>query len=42
MKVIAIDDEPIALNIIERYCERRGGIVLETYSKPRMGMQRIL
>lgn len=41
MKVIAIDDEPIALNIIERYCERRGGIVLETYSKPRMGMQRI-
>ena len=41
MKIIAIDDEPIALNIIERYCERRGGIVLETYSKPRMGMQRI-
>lgn len=41
MKVIAIDDEPIALNIIERYCERRGDIVLETYSKPRMGMQRI-
>lgn len=41
MKVIAIDDEPIALNIIERYCEQRGGIVLETYSKPLMGMQRI-
>lgn len=41
MKVIAIDDEPIALNIIERYCERRGGIVLETYSKPLMGMRRI-
>lgn len=41
MKVIAIDDEPIALNIIEQYCKRRGGIVLETYSKPRMGMQRI-
>lgn len=41
MKIIAIDDEPIALNIIERYCERRGGIVLETYSKPLLGMQRI-
>lgn len=41
MKVIAIDDEPIALNIIERYCERRGGITLETYSTPRVGMQRV-
>lgn len=41
MKIVAIDDEPIALNIIEQYCERRGGIELETYSKPLMGMQRI-
>ena len=41
MKVIAIDDEPIALSIIERYCERRGGITLETYSQPRVGMQRL-
>lgn len=41
MTCIAIDDEPIALDIIGRYCERRGNIVLETYSSPRLGMQRI-
>lgn len=41
MKVIAIDDEPIALNIIEQYCKRRGCITLETYSTPCVGMQRI-
>lgn len=41
MKIIAIDDEPIALSIISRYCERRGGATLETYSSPRLGMQRI-
>lgn len=41
IKCIAIDDEPIALNIISRYCERRGGLTLETYSSPRLGMQRV-
>lgn len=41
IRCIAIDDEPIALSIIGRYCERRGGVVLETYSAPRLGMQRI-
>lgn len=41
MRCIAIDDEPIALSIISRYCEQRGGIKLETYSSPRLGMQRI-
>lgn len=41
MKCIAIDDEPIALSIISRYCEQRGGVTLETYSSPRLGMQRI-
>lgn len=41
MKCIAIDDEPIALSIISRYCEQRGGIELEAYSSPRLGMQRI-
>ena len=41
MKCIAIDDEPIALSIVSRYCEQRGGIELETYSSPRLGMQRI-
>lgn len=41
IKCIAIDDEPIALSIISRYCEQRGGVTLETYSSPRVGMQRI-
>ncbi|MDE6857700.1 MAG: response regulator, partial [Alistipes sp.] len=41
MKCIAIDDEPIALSIIGRYCERRGNLELETYSSPRQGMRRI-
>lgn len=41
IKCIAIDDEPIALSIICQYCKRRGGVVLETYSSPRIGMQRI-
>lgn len=41
LKCIAIDDEPIALDIVSRYCERRGGALLETYSSPRLGMQRV-
>lgn len=41
IKCIAIDDEPIALSIISRYCERRGGVDLEVYSSPRLGMQRV-
>lgn len=41
IKCIAIDDEPIALSIISRYCERRGEVALETYSSPRLGMQRV-
>ena len=41
MKVLAIDDEPIALSIISQYCERRGGITLETYNAPNIGMRRV-
>ena len=41
MKVIAIDDEPIALSIVEQYCRRRGGIELETYNSPQAGLRRI-
>ena len=41
LKCIAIDDEPIALDIVSRYCGRREGILLETYSSPRLGMQRV-
>lgn len=42
MKCIAIDDEPIALAIIRRYCERKGGMELETYSNSKLGMQRVM
>lgn len=41
MKCIAIDDEPIALEIITQYCNRYGNIQLETFSSPLLGMQRI-
>lgn len=41
IKCIAIDDEPIALSIIRRYCEQRGNVTLETYTSPRQGMLRI-
>lgn len=41
MKCIAIDDEPIALSIISRYCSLYGGIELETYTSPVQGFQRI-
>lgn len=41
MKCIAIDDEPIALNIISSYCQRRGNMELETFTSPLLGMRRI-
>lgn len=41
IRCIAIDDEPIALSIVRQYCERRGGIELETYNSPRAGMARV-
>ncbi|MGM9847949.1 MAG: LytR/AlgR family response regulator transcription factor [Muribaculaceae bacterium] len=42
MKCIAIDDELIALKIIEKYCERFGDIELEIYTSPAAGMCRIM
>lgn len=41
IKCIAIDDEPIALSIIQEYCKRYGDIELETYTSPIAGMERI-
>ena len=38
---IAIDDEPIALSIIEQHCNRHGGLTVECYSSPVEGMERI-
>lgn len=39
---IAIDDEPIALSIIEQFCQRHGGLELRTFSEPQMGFDEIL
>lgn len=41
IKCIAIDDEPIALNIIKEYCRKHGDIDLETFTSPVEGMSRI-
>lgn len=38
---IAIDDEPMALQIIARFCERFGHITLETYTNPVAGMSQV-
>lgn len=39
MKCIAIDDEPVALEILRKFCERHGGLELECFSSPLAGMQ---
>lgn len=38
---IAIDDEPMALSIIEQFCSRKGGIELTTFNEPLTGMEQI-
>ena len=39
---IAIDDEPIALLVIKQFCERKGNMVLETFSEPEVGLRQIV
>lgn len=34
---IAIDDEPLALLVIEQFCKRIGGLELKTFNNPEMG-----
>lgn len=41
MKCIAIDDEPVALSILTRYCERMGGMELQCYSDPVIGIREV-
>ena len=41
LECIAIDDEPIALSIISRFCARTGYLELDTYSDPIAGTDRI-
>lgn len=39
---IAIDDEPLALTIIRSFCNRKGGMELQTYCEPRIGLEEII
>lgn len=41
IRCIAIDDEPMALVIIEQFCRRKGGLELETFSEPHVGLEAI-
>lgn len=41
MKVIAIDDEPIALSIVQEFCQRLGDIELQTFTDPNIGMEAV-
>lgn len=38
---MAIDDEPIALMVIARFCERYGGIELQTFCEPTIGLDAV-
>ena len=42
MKCVAIDDEPLALAIINNFCERHEDMDLKTFSNPEEGMKEIL
>lgn len=41
IKCIAIDDEPMALEIISSFCKRHGDLELSTYTNPLMGMNQV-
>lgn len=41
IRCVAIDDEPLALTIIEQYCKRRGGVSLTTYTSPVEGFDAV-
>lgn len=41
IRCIAIDDEPMALLVIEQFCRRKGGLELETFSEPHVGLEAI-
>lgn len=41
IRCIAIDDEPMALVVIEQFCRRKGGLEIATYSEPHVGLEAI-
>lgn len=42
IRCIAIDDEPMALIVIEQFCMRKGDMDILSYSEPRTGLEAIL
>lgn len=38
---VAIDDEPLALDVISKFCQRIGGINLHTFTNPAEGLEHI-
>lgn len=42
IKCVAIDDEPLALDIIEKFCQRLGNIELKKFSDPIAGLESII
>ena len=41
IRCVAIDDEPLALDVIDKFCQRIGGIELSTFSDPVQGLEMI-
>ena len=41
IKCVAIDDEPLALDIIDKFCQRIGNVDLKKYSNPAIGLEAI-
>lgn len=41
MKCIAIDDEPVALTIIEQFCKRCGDLEVTLFTDPIIGLQKV-
>ena len=41
IRCVAIDDEPLALDVIDKFCQRIGGIELSTFSDPVKGLEMI-
>ena len=41
MKCVAIDDEPMALEVIKKFCARMDGMELETFTNPLVGIEHV-
>lgn len=41
MRCIAIDDEPVALSIIEQFCKRCGDLEVTSYTNPLKGLEKV-